>query len=105
MLSVDLGSTHSPPHLHSILARHRENFGTFCSIVSMQQENGNSYTFNQQKNVSYSLQTVSRLQGGLPGFNFQQEHGSVFATASKPSLVSTQPSIQYVSWVISPGIK
>jgi hypothetical protein len=52
------------------------------------------------------LSTVTRLRGGRPGFDSWQGQGIfLFATASKLDLGPTQPPIQWVAGILSPGLK
>jgi hypothetical protein len=53
-----------------------------------------------------SVGVVTRLWPGQSGFNSQQDLGSfLFATPSRPALGLTQPPIQWVLGVLSPGVK
>jgi len=50
--------------------------------------------------VCYCFQVLSRLGGGRPGFGF-----SLPAIASRPALGLTQPPLQRIPGVLSPGVK
>jgi hypothetical protein len=53
-----------------------------------------------------SVNVVTRLQAGRPGFDSSHEQGYfLFATASGPALGPTQPPIQRVSKSLSLGVK
>jgi hypothetical protein len=53
-----------------------------------------------------SVSIVTRLWAGQSEFDSRQGLGIfLFATASRPALRSTQPPIQWVPRVLSPGVK
>jgi hypothetical protein len=53
---------------------------------------------------SSSVNMVTRLRDGRPGFDFRQWLGCfLLAIASRPALVSTQPPIKWVQGVKQPG--
>jgi hypothetical protein len=53
-----------------------------------------------------SVGIVTTLRPGRSGFDSRQELGIfLFATSSVPTLGSTQPPIQWVPAVLSPGVK
>jgi hypothetical protein len=53
-----------------------------------------------------SLSTVTRLRAGLPRFDSRRgQELFVFVNASRPALVATHPSIQWVPAANSMGVK
>jgi hypothetical protein len=61
----------------------------------------NSTVTNNDNTV---IQSVQR-RAGRPGFDSRQFKIFLFSIASTPTLMPNQPHIQWVPWVISPGVK
>jgi hypothetical protein len=57
-------------------------------------------------NRGSSVDIVTRLRAGRPGFvSWQGKEIFVFPVAFRPALRFIQPFIQWVPWVLSPGVK
>jgi hypothetical protein len=87
-----------PPPQYAFMAwclvKHRDHF-TF------------TFTFMIWKgNRGSSVSITTRLRAGRPGFNSRKGLGfNLFATSSRPILGPTQPPLQYVQAVPTPGVK